>query len=40
MCSYMYMLYVLYNLSSEQQRCWSDCVDVQADLHILLFAYG
>ena len=25
-------LYVLYFLNSEQQRCWSDCADAQADL--------
>ena len=23
-----------YSLGSEQQRCWSDCADVQADLHL------
>ena len=23
-----------YYLSSKQQRCWSDCVDAQADLHL------
>ena len=25
---------VLYYLSSEQQMCWSDCADAQADLHL------
>ena len=29
-----YWLQVLYYLRSEQQRCWSDCVDAQADLHL------
>ena len=37
----MYMgawqLQVLYYLSSEQQRCWSECADAQANLHIYCF---
>ena len=28
------MIHVLYSLGSRQQRCWSDCTDVQADLHL------
>ena len=31
---------ILYYLSGEQQRRWSDCVDAQADLRLLLFAYA
>ena len=27
-------VYISYYLSSEQQRCWSDCADAQADLHL------
>ena len=27
-------VYISYFLSSEQQRCWSDCADAQADLHL------
>ena len=27
-------VYILYYLSSEQQRCWSDCADAQADLYL------
>ena len=27
-------LEILYYLGSEHQRCWSDCVDAQADLHL------
>ena len=26
--------YISYYLSSEQKRCWSDCADAQADLHL------
>ena len=30
----IYKLEILYYLSSEQQMCWSDCADVQADPHL------
>ena len=30
----LYLVKVLYYLGSEQQRCWSDCADAQADLHL------
>ena len=30
----IYKLEVLYYLVSEQQRCWSDCADAQADLRL------
>ena len=30
----IYKKEVLYYLGSEQQRCWSDCADAQADLHL------
>ena len=29
---WIYQVYKSYNPSSEQQRCWSDCADTQADL--------
>ena len=31
---WIYQVYVLYCLKSEQQRCRSDCADAQADLHL------
>ena len=27
-------VYISYYLTSEQRRCWSDCTDAQADLHL------
>ena len=31
---WIWKLEVLYHLGSKQQRCWSDCADAQADLHL------
>ena len=36
----IWKLEVLYYLGSEQQRCWSDCADAQADLHLCCAHYG
>ena len=33
----IYQAHISNYLSSEQQRCWSDCADAQADLHICTF---
>ena len=31
---WIWKLELLHYLSSEQQRCWSDCAEAQADLHL------
>ena len=31
---WIYQVYIYFCLSREQQRCWSDCADAQADLHL------